>query len=1048
MRSGLILILFLCLSIGANSQYSSEDPNYWGNRKPDAAYWQQDVFYRIKAELDDEAEVIVGHVQLDYRNNSPYALDELYFHLYQNMFEPNSYHNKFEGNDSTDSGQFQHTEVTSLTISGKKVEFVKDNTILKVNLTKALEPNETIQIECDFKTFFGPNHGRMKAYQQYGFKHFNVVHWYPRISVYDRKFGWTTDQHLGKEFYGDFGRFEVELTLPAKYVVEATGELQNSETVMPEALKQKLNIQNFKEKAWNQPPSDITLGLEGSKTWIYHADHVHDFAWTCDPTYRIGRSVAKLPGGRTVECIAVAQEQHASGWQNAADYTAQVIEFYSSEIGEYAYPKMVVADARDGMEYPMLTLDGGRDPGYRDLLAHEIAHNWFYGMVGNNETYRAALDEGFTQFLTSRCMEHLEGDSMDLNTNRTGLDKFFFEPQRTRDQQVYNGYFRSVITADRDPQLNTHSDQFLHHRDYGQVYYKTATMLYNLEYVLGEGLFEEALQHYFNQWKFCHPYFDDFRTSIIQYTEVDLNWFFDQWLETDKEIDYAISGFNKTGEGQYELKIERRGAMQMPLSISLFDGEGKAYEYWIPNSDFVKNTDAVILPKWLGWNDVNSTYTVLLDSVLNIKQVAIDASETIADVYALDNKLPLPVNIELNDFSWTNPTRNYEVEWNPSIWYNGYDGLKFGIEAKGRFFNKFHRIESGLWFNSGVIQQAKGLENTSLKNEFFRFNYKLNYATPLKKVSKGLELEAYTSWLDGLLRQKLGWSKRLSNGKTELGQHIHSLYRPNAVALNYLIYPDLWNGDSWNNFIDSRLIHRYGYARNSSGKVSVTLRTPFLGSDYNYGYLRSESINENRFSKFNWRTRIFGQFGTGSSWAPESRLYAAGANPEETMNNPFIRSYGFIPGNTFDYGASTSWFQSGGGLNLRGYNNYLLPELTSDSLVRFAFAGMSGASFNTEFEFDNLIRILPKSRSFIELKTYLFADAGIINTNKSNESLAFSKLRMDAGVGGALEIKKWGRFSELRPLTLRFDFPLFMNRPPAGDGYFAFRWLVGIDRAF
>lgn len=1048
MKASILLFIGVLIFLSGNTQLPSLDSLYWGNRKPNSAYWQQDVAYHIKAELDDVAEVITGRMTLNYRNNSPDELIELYFHLYQNMFEADSYHYQFLGKQSKEEQKHQHTEVTRLNVNGEEATFIKDNTLLRIELKAPLKPGETIVIECDFKTFFGPDHGRMKVDEQFGFKHFNVVHWYPRISVYDSKFGWTTDQHLGHEFYGDFGQFEVEITLPAKYILEATGKLINADEVMPAELRQKLDIKNFSNKPWNEAPSDIMQGVTGLKTWRFRAENVHDFAWTCDPTYRIGHALATLPSGRTVDCIAVVQEQHASGWQNAAEYTAKIIEFYSNEIGEYAYPKMVVADARDGMEYPMLTLDSGRDPGYRDLLAHEIGHNWFYGMVGNNETYRAALDEGFTQFITSRCLEFLEGDTMKVDQPKRGLDKWFDETQRTRDEQVYNGYFRSVISVEIDPQLNTHSDQFHPSYGYGQVYYKTAVMLYNLEYVLGEELFKQCMQHYFNQWKFCHPYFEDFRASIIQFSGVDLNWFFDQWLETNKQIDYSITSFRKTGNNQYELKLERKADMEMPLSISLFDAHGKEYSFWIPNTDFIKNTDATILPKWVGWNEVNPVYSITLDSIQDIKRVVIDASEVLADVYALNNQLPIPISIELNDFSATRPSRKYELEWNPSLWYNGYDGLKFGIEGRGSFFNKYHRVEAGFWFNSGLGQQANGLEFAGLNDDFYRFNYRLKYATPLRGISKALELEAESRWMDGLALNKLGWTKRLPNDKTRLSQYISSLYRMDQIGLNYLIYPELWVSDRWNNFFDTKVSHTYRYAKRSTGQISSSLRTPFLGSDFNYGYFRTEVVNENRISKINWKTRFFGQIGLGDNWARESSLYAAGANPEEMMENSFIRSYGFIPGNTLGYSSSTNWFQAGGGLNLRGYNNYLLPELTSDSLVRFAYSGNTGASFNTELEFDDLIRLLPQFRSFIELKTYVFGDAGIININTRNEPLAFSNLRIDAGIGSALEIKKWGRFAELKPVTIRMDLPLFLNRPPASEDYFGFRWLIGIDRAF
>ena len=332
---------------------------------------------------------------------------------------------------------------------------------------------------------------------------------------------------MGHEFYGDFGAFDVELTLPANYVLDGTGFLLNRSEVLPDDLMDKLAIENFKDKPWNSPPSEILPESDELKTWKFHAENVHDFAWTADPHYRIGRQEVQLENGDKILCVALAQEQHASGWQNAAEYASQVVQVYSQDFGSYAYHKMIVADARDGMEYPMLTLDGGKDPSYRGLLAHEIGHNWFFGMVGNNETYRASLDEGFTQFLTSWALVKLEGDTMHRNDSGSKIDKLFYEAHGTVERSVYSGYYWSAIARDNSPSLNTHSDKFETRHQYGQVYSKTGTMLYNLQYVLGDELFLDAMSHYFNQWKFCHPYFGDFRRSIIQYTRVDLNWFFD-----------------------------------------------------------------------------------------------------------------------------------------------------------------------------------------------------------------------------------------------------------------------------------------------------------------------------------------------------------------------------------------------------------------------------------------------------------------------------------------------------------------------------------------
>lgn len=1044
MRSRSIL-LFLIFNVHL---YGQEDPLYWKNRKPYEGYWQQDVQYQIEATLDDSRELISGTLNLNYTNNSPQVVSELVFHLYQNAFEPNSYKNQFEHRQVKDSN-YQHTDVLEVQLNDVALEYDIDNTIMRVPLpaNQPLTSGESIEVTINFTTYFGTRGGRMKSYETFGNKHFNVVHWYPRIAVYDRKFGWTTDQHLGHEFYGDFGTFDVSITLPEHYVLDGTGILQNRSEVIPEELMKQLNIANFADKPWGEAPSEIIAPSAKIKTWVFHADHVHDFAWTADPSYRIGYDKAILKNGRTVDCYSLALEQHASGWQNAASYTARIIELYSKDFGEYAYPKMIVADARDGMEYPMLTLDGGRDPYYRDLLAHEVGHNWFFGMVGNNETYRASLDEGFTQFLTSWAMHHLEGDTIEWLHQSYGIQigKKHYEDAMTN--QVLSGYYRAAINDNSHPSLNTHSDHFDTRGGYGQVYYKTATMLYNLQYVLGDSLFLAAMKHYFNQWKFCHPYFEDFRASIIQFTGTDLNWFFDQWLESQKHIDYKVKSVKNRMEGT-EITLVRKGDMQMPLALVVTDNEGHEFEYWIPNTDFVKSTKAIVLPKWYGWGANNTQYTVLIDSLSHVKSVEIDATGRLADVYQLNNSSPTKVNLRFDNLSYNRPTQNYSIEWRPSIWYNGFGGLKFGLEAHSGYYNTHHLVRSGIWYNSGLGQQTAQLADESLNRDWYRFDYRLEYETPIREIVNGFNIFIKSSFIDGLMSNAVGWRYQFSNRKTTLSHAFSSLYLPGSASLNYPTYTSLWNSNMWNNFQDLCLTHKYRYHRRSNGNIEASMRSPFGISDYQYGYLNLSVINDNRTKKINLRTRLFGQLGFGSNWAPESQLMLAGANAESISSNPLIRSMGFVPTSAGGFSSQTGWFHSGGGLNLRGFTGYLAPELNDDSLLRFINAGNSGIAFNTEFEFDDLIRILPSFKHWVELKTYLFADAGIININQQTERMVFSNLRMDAGLGTALEIKRWGDLYDIKPVTIRFDMPLFLNRPPANQEYFQYRWILALDRAF
>ena len=338
--------------------------------------------------------------------------------------------------------------------------------------------------------------------------------------------------------------------------------------------------------------------------------------------------------GEGVRCVAIVQEGHASGWQNATDYLAKIITVFSRDIGVFEYPKIVIADAADGMEYPMITMDGGKDKEYRGLLVHEVGHNWFYGMLGNNETYRAMMDEGFTQFLTAWGLEAIDGKNLpaDSISKKKWYLRKFTEPVNVRSREFNIAYIRDAMQLNDEP-LNTHSDAFNgalgQGGGYGNVYFKTATMLYNLQYVLGDSLFQAALKHYVAQWKFAHPYPEDFRNSVTQFTHTNLNWFFDEWIETTKNIDYKVGRIKKGQfKNQYHIKLIRKGRMQMPIDLRVISKKDSIYDYYIPNTWFEKNDTPVaaqpgaavpsrnlkyeVLPKWYGWDKLQPTYDVLV----------------------------------------------------------------------------------------------------------------------------------------------------------------------------------------------------------------------------------------------------------------------------------------------------------------------------------------------------------------------------------------------------------------------------------------------------
>ncbi|MFN4123533.1 MAG: M1 family aminopeptidase [Flavobacteriales bacterium] len=1041
-----------------NTYRNADNPNYWKNKMPFPGYWQQDVHYTMKANVDERTDIVTATMQLEYWNNSPDTLYFVFFHLYQNAFQPKSYcHMLHEANKypivyGRYESQGLGTKVEKMQINGQDCKTELDNTILKVWLHQPLLPGANVTFDVDFKTYFdmgGSIRRRMKMFNAYGNKHYDGVHWYPRLAAYDRKFGWSTDQHLGKEFYGNFGTYDVELTFAANYVLEATGYLMNRDEVLPKELREKLDIKNFAEKPWGSAPSIVTpYDPRQRKTWKFHAENVHDFAWTADPTYRIGET-----WWEDVQIVSLVQEPHASRWLNAADFTSKVIETYSRDFGRYIYNKMVVADARDGMEYPMITLNGGGDPGYRGLLAHEVGHNWFFGMVGSNETYRAALDEGFTQFLTAWALEKIDGPYLVKGKFVNKYTERHSHPELSRDARIYNGYLRDAVRLDQST-LNTHSDDFggalRHGGGYGNVYYKTATMLHNLQYTLGDTLFQNAMKHYFNTWKIAHPYWEDFKNSIIQFTKVDLNWFFDQWFETSKTIDYKLGKVKRVkGENEtYRIDFIRKGEMQMPIDFSVKAKDGKWHSFHIPNNWFEKETNAQVLPRWIGWGKLQPTYTAQVNIPSGIDLVQIDTTNRLADRYMLNNGTKFPMKTYFDAKIFNPPSwKNYELYVRPDLWYNAYDGVKLGFHTNGSFMNYLHRLDFNFWINTGFGKQMNFPERDINLNEPVSFRFR--YEQPIDKVIRGLSYHVAARSLDGLRMAQAGFNYNSNSGNTNYHLYYKAMIRPDSSGLNYLLYTDEWAHGLFNNTMNVGLTHNYYYKR-GRGEIYLNIRSSALGSDYDYAQATLQVVNYNRLGKFNLNTRAFAQWSSGLNLPFESSLFAAMGNPEAMMDDKFYRATGFFPNDWRGFGPNSNNLHFGGGLGLRGYSGYFIPYETSDGTILQAYRGHSGAAFNAELEFDRLMKFRPRGlRDYLKLNTYLFGDAGFLRSGYNFQLLSFSNFRMNAGVGTALTIKKFGPLQGVKPLILRFDMPLFLNRTPEVSPEFVqFRWVFGIGRAF
>jgi len=266
--------------------------------------------------------------------------------------------------------------------------------------------------------------------------------------------------------------------------------------------------------------------------------------------------------------------------------------------------------------------------------------------------------------------------------------------------------------------------------------------------------------------------------------------------------------------------------------------------------------------------------------------------------------------------------------------------------------------------------------------------------------------------------------------------------RPGKESSAYLLLNDdsFWTPNMWNNTLKISFNHTYKYPR-GSGKIDLNLKSSTLGSDYQYAQVNLEVLNDLRINTLRLKTRFYLLHTTGNAIAPESKLFAAGANPEELMNNKFTRSTGFVNRNWMEYGSALNHFQMGGGLNLRGFAGYLMPEGDLES-QEYLYSGTSGASFSSELEFSAL-----SFGTSVKSIFYLFADAGILNSTNLNEAIEWSDLRADAGLGMCFSLLN--NIDNVKPLKIRLDLPWFINTPPFGENYIDFnRFVIGINRAF
>jgi hypothetical protein len=544
-RSSLILVLLLAR---AGSVAADVLP----------AHAERVVDYAIDVRLDAESKSITGRERLTWNNPSNDTVGELWFHLYLNAFRNNrstffrESGGQLRGDRMPDAG-WGWTTVRRMTLADgtdltSRIRFehpdddnADDRTVIRVPLPKAVGPRRSISLVIEWVAQLPRVFARTGYHRDY----YLVGQWFPKIAVYEpagtrgrTKGGWNCHQfHAHSEFYANFGRFRVDITAPRRFTVGATGGRTGARA-----------------------------NADGTTTHTYEQDNVHDFAWTADPSFveviaRFSATADVKPGeyaataallGRSVDEVRLSDVEirvlMQPGRRPQIDrYVTAAklgLKHFGLWYGRYPYRTLTIVDPAPGaagsagMEYPTLITAGSsallNGWPFNGVLVpelvtvHEFGHQFWYGLVANNEFEEAWLDEGFTSYSSGRLMDLAYGPHTSILTFlglRVGGEEFI----RMRNSP------RRTLDRIRQPSWTYSPGAYSFY-----VYEKPELALRTLEHLLGRETMARVMRTYHERWRFRHPSSDDFYAVAGEVSGRDLTWFWKQITEGTGVVDYEV----------------------------------------------------------------------------------------------------------------------------------------------------------------------------------------------------------------------------------------------------------------------------------------------------------------------------------------------------------------------------------------------------------------------------------------------------------------------------------------------------------------------------
>ncbi|MFT3675794.1 MAG: M1 family metallopeptidase [Chitinophagaceae bacterium] len=587
--------------------------------------WQQKVKYVMDIDMNVTTNQFTGKQKLEYWNNSPDTLKRVFYHLYFNAFQPGSMmdtRSRRQGTIQVGRGadwdgrvkdriqklqpdEIGYQKILSLKMNGRAQKYEVLETILEVTLDKPILPRTKVVFDMDFEAQV-PLQIRRSGRDNPGTKvRYSMSQWYPKMCEYDYD-GWHPTPYIGREFYGVWGDFDVNIKIDKNYILGGTGYLQNAAQI---------------GYGYEAPGTKVNRPAGDKLTWKFVAPGVHDFMWAADPEYI--HKTRKVSSDVTLHLLYKSGATNAKAWEKILDDAEKAFPYIEKTFGVYPYKQYSFVHGGDGgMEYPMSTLLAS--PG---AWLHEWMHNWYQGLLGTNESLYAWMDEGFTSYADDRISAFLSGKT-------TG---FIHDGS-------YRGYF-SLVKSGKEEPLTTHADHFNTNFAYSAAAYsKGAVFLEQLGYIVSAQVRDKILLDYYRQWRFKHPNVDDFIRIAEKNSDIELDWYKEYWVNGTRTIDYAFDSLWEEG-GKSLIRIKRVGLMPMPVDLQLTFRDGSSEMHYIP-LDLMYGAkpeeDTIKRKVYPAWKWTSESYVIETDRRIgDIVLAEIDPSQRMADTERQNNKLKL-----------------------------------------------------------------------------------------------------------------------------------------------------------------------------------------------------------------------------------------------------------------------------------------------------------------------------------------------------------------------------------------------------------------------